>query len=472
MASSDGDIRLWDAADGRLARTLAGGGGAVESVAFSPNGQFLASGAEDGSINLWNVSTGVSAASVVAAPGSAARVAYSPDGAVVAFGSASGPVGLWQVTTGHVNYPLTGHVGAVTDLAFSPAGGFLVSASLDGTIRLWQVGSGQALGVIRDTGGAVASLVFQPTTGRYLLSFAYDGSFRAWDLAGLRLLQACTDNAELVADVTVPSDPVVPPGVPVQKVWRVRNTGSCAWSARYQLVFVSGVPMGAASPQPLADVAPGGILDIVLNVVAPLPPGPYLGIWQMVNPDGQAFGPALSVVVQSGVPAPAVYITASATNINAGGSVTVQATAVGTVQAWLDGELMVNGFAQKTVWLCGDTTFTVVGLLPDGQYISQSVLVTVNGSCGGNEADLEIKELTANTTQPNVGEVVHFSARIKNEGDADADDFDSRVAAVERRLVSGRGERPRPGLGRGHVGELGLHIQRGGYLRHPRAHRI
>jgi WD40 repeat protein len=51
-------VRLWRVADGRLLRTLEGHTGSVQSVAFSPDGQTLASGSWDNTVRLWRVADG------------------------------------------------------------------------------------------------------------------------------------------------------------------------------------------------------------------------------------------------------------------------------------------------------------------------------------------------------------------------------------------------------------------------------
>ena len=113
----------------------------------------------------------------------------------------------------------------------------------------------------------------------------------------------CTLNAAYVADVTIPDNTRVDPGETFTKIWRVRNSGTCAWESGAQLAFVSGEPMGGPVAVDVPAVAPGSNTDVSVDLVAPREPGTYRSTWQLQGPDGVRFGSR--VYVQIVVPAPA-----------------------------------------------------------------------------------------------------------------------------------------------------------------------
>lgn len=102
----------------------------------------------------------------------------------------------------------------------------------------------------------------------------------------------CTDRAALIADVTVPDGTQFPLNSGFNKIWRIKNTGTCPWDGRYRLVHAGGHLLGAVSPYfPLRDtVFPGHSTDLVINMVSPDSPDTYQSDWKLQNPEGQFFG--------------------------------------------------------------------------------------------------------------------------------------------------------------------------------------
>ncbi|MBN3880907.1 MULTISPECIES: hypothetical protein [unclassified Nostoc] len=126
---------------GNLLQTLTGHSSGVFSVAFSPDGQTLASGSSDNTIKLWDVRKGNLLQTLTGHSNSVHSVAFSPDGQTLASGSSDNTIKLWDVRKGNLLQTLTGHSSWVPCVAFSPDGQTLASGSGDKTIKLWQVKS-------------------------------------------------------------------------------------------------------------------------------------------------------------------------------------------------------------------------------------------------------------------------------------------------------------------------------------------
>ena len=100
-ASKDGNVRLWDAADGSPIRTHSGHGGGVNSIAFSPDGALLASGSDDRTAKLWNVADGSLVRTLFPLMESrVVEVEFSPDGSLLALGGNRCVVELRRVPSG------------------------------------------------------------------------------------------------------------------------------------------------------------------------------------------------------------------------------------------------------------------------------------------------------------------------------------------------------------------------------------
>jgi WD40 repeat protein len=182
--SRDGTVILWDIVARRSAGlSLNVQGGRVNSVAFSPDGRLLASGSDSGAVELWDVQTGQRLDQSPEGHADAVwSVAFSPDGRLLASGSEDSTIRLWEVETGQpVGQPLQGHTDSVYSVAFSPDGRVLASGGADNTVRLWEVETGQPVGQpLQGHTDWVWSVAFSPD-GKLVASGSADNMLRLWD---------------------------------------------------------------------------------------------------------------------------------------------------------------------------------------------------------------------------------------------------------------------------------------------------
>ena len=186
--NADGTARLWNLTTGQQTRpALHGGSQAITSVAFSPDGKILATGDTDGTGLLWNLATGHQTRLSLGGDGhSPASVAFSPDGKkLAATGGGSGSLcQLWDVATGHEIGPHLGSCsGETISVAFSPDSKMLATGNLGGPVQLWDVATGRQVGhdLGSDTQGAT-SVAFSPD-GKMLVIGDLNGPARLWDVA-------------------------------------------------------------------------------------------------------------------------------------------------------------------------------------------------------------------------------------------------------------------------------------------------
>jgi adhesin HecA-like repeat protein len=136
------------------------------------------------------------------------------------------------------------------------------------------------------------------------------------------------DNSVYISDVTIPDGTTVAPGQAFTKTWRVSNTGTCAWTAAYQITFLYGDIMGGKATAIGKVVNPGESADISVALTGPASAsGNITGTWRLANANAQAFGTALTVVIKTGAVSPTPTKTATggapaATATNTSGAVT------------------------------------------------------------------------------------------------------------------------------------------------------
>ena len=204
-ALEGGQIKLWDARSGELLRTLEGHTSDVRSVAFAPDGNTLASGSEDKTIKLWDARSGALLRTLEGHTHWVESVAFAPDGKTLASGSLDKTIKLWDARSGEVLRTLNGHTSYVGSVAFAPDGKTLASGSEDRTIKLWDARSGELLRTLEGHTGNVISVAFAPD-GQTLASGSIDKTVKLWGARSGKLVRTLEEHTSYVHSVAFAPD--------------------------------------------------------------------------------------------------------------------------------------------------------------------------------------------------------------------------------------------------------------------------
>jgi eukaryotic-like serine/threonine-protein kinase len=203
-AGSDRTIRLWETADGRELSVLQGHEREVWAVAFCEKDDRLVSASNDHKAKVWDpVRAKVLFSFEHQCP--LTSVAWSPDGRWIATGGGDNVIHIWDPDNGKEIRSLAGHLGFVTALSFDPSGRRLASASQDQTIKIWDLASWQEAFTLRAHADFVWSISFDPD-GRRLVSGSGDGTVKILDTVAPQEYLPLKGDAYYVAKVAFSPD--------------------------------------------------------------------------------------------------------------------------------------------------------------------------------------------------------------------------------------------------------------------------
>ncbi|MEZ4710313.1 MAG: BTAD domain-containing putative transcriptional regulator [Caldilineaceae bacterium] len=190
--SWDRTLRFWDARSGDALYTMQGYRNEIESITLSNclhgDHHYLANGNTDHLILLWDIERGEQRQALQGHTGAVNAVAFHPNGGRLVSGGADQTLRLWQIDDrqSRLLQTLWGHTGEITEVVFSPNGDLFASAGADQTIRIWRTDTGEMQQILRGHVSRINALAFcciAPTQTLLLVSGDDESHLYGWGIA-------------------------------------------------------------------------------------------------------------------------------------------------------------------------------------------------------------------------------------------------------------------------------------------------
>ena len=203
--SRDETVFLWDPRNGRLLHELKGHTGAVRALAFSRDNRYLASGGADRTCRIWDVATGKEVKAFSTRFGGIRSLSFSPDGQTLATAGDGGSLYLWDWKTGKSKKAMKGRFGIIFSVTHSPDGRLLATGASDRLIHIWDAASGRQRQTLSGHTREIHSVAYSPD-GTLLVSGAADKTIRLWDMATGRERGVLRGHTSAIQSVTFSRD--------------------------------------------------------------------------------------------------------------------------------------------------------------------------------------------------------------------------------------------------------------------------
>jgi len=168
IANTANGLNFYDLKTGNVIRQIAKAHeDQIYAIAVNPVKKQIATSSADRTIKIWNTNTYVEQSVIFT--DETETLQFSPDGIWLATGGYDNIVRLWDAETGKLKHAFAGHTDYVGCLSFSPDGQFLASASGDKTIRIWNIKDLKLHAVLKGHTSEIEEVEFSPN-GKYLMT--------------------------------------------------------------------------------------------------------------------------------------------------------------------------------------------------------------------------------------------------------------------------------------------------------------
>lgn len=160
----------------------------INSITFSPDYEYLASGGEDGLIKIWNANTGRVIRTIKAHHSPITTVKFSPERRFILSVSESGEILIWNIETGKLQAKMTNFDSPVSAVTFSGQRKYLVAGHENGDLTIMSYRTGNKLDTIKTYGSKITALQFA-SDHQHMVSATVNGELKLWNIANRRLVK-------------------------------------------------------------------------------------------------------------------------------------------------------------------------------------------------------------------------------------------------------------------------------------------
>ena len=208
----------------------------VNSIAFSPDGKFLASagGPFDKTIKIWDMQTGTLVKTLIGHISDVNTLAYSQDGKYIVSGSWDKTIKIWSVSSGTLYRTLQGHRSRLRSIAISSDMKYIVSTSGDNreedfSIKIWDFKTGDLIYSFEDNNNEVNSIAISPD-GKLIASglngkYNYSSTIKIWEFSTGTLVRRFKYSNSILSLVFSPNGKLLACGSNngTITIWKVKN---------------------------------------------------------------------------------------------------------------------------------------------------------------------------------------------------------------------------------------------------------
>jgi WD40 repeat protein len=214
-ADDRGSVRLWDIADASVAQEYSVAEDrdlAVDALAFSVDGRYIAAGNRVGIVSVFDMIKRKQIASLPESGQWIIGLQFDPQSRRLAILSRKdvlndaepGSVALWDFASSHTATPIGAHARRIISAEFNPDSSALLTASHDSTAKLWSCADGKLLATFAH-GDALNSARFSPD-GAKIVTSSRDQKAIVWDAATGRLICALEGEGEPIESAAFSPD--------------------------------------------------------------------------------------------------------------------------------------------------------------------------------------------------------------------------------------------------------------------------